>query len=154
MASNLKKMIFHLEAEAWHGSATESVWVDDVGQGRYVLENSPFYAFGVSYQDVVSAKEANGELIFDKVLSRGGHSTYRLIVPESREEFDHYWEPLQRLGCTYEEGLNRLLSVDVPPLADIYAAYNALEAGEQAGAWSFEEGHCGHVLDGEGPAVN
>jgi len=151
---NLKKVIFPLDAGAWHGSATESVWVDDVGKGRYVLENSPFYAFGVSYQDVVSAKEVDGELVFDEVISRGGHSTYRLMVSGGHEDFDCYWKSLQQMGCTYEEGLNRLISVDVPPLTDIYAAYNAFVAGEQAGVWSFEEGHCGHPIQGETPTLN
>jgi hypothetical protein len=51
-------------------------------------------------------------------------------------------------GCSYEEGV--VLSVDVPPSVDIYAVYDLLEAGEIAGVWAFEEGHCGHPLHTDG----
>lgn len=37
------------------------------------------------------------------------------------------------------------MSVDVPPPADMYAVYKALEEGESAGLWEFEEAHCGHL---------
>lgn len=154
MANELRKMTIELEAGSWHGSGSESVWVQPVGQNRYVLENSPFYAFGVSYQDVVRANEKNGQLFFGEIVARGGHSTYRIILLDSKELFEEYWQVLQQLGCTYEEGLNRLLSVDIPPLTDIHAAYKVLEAGEKAGVWSFEEGHCGHLLDVPGPLVS
>ena len=140
-------MIFPLEDSSWSGSATESLWVDPIGNGKYVIENTPFYFFGVSYQDVVLGQERNGELTFDSVLARGGHSTYRIIVVD-RGGFEQYWQPLADMGCTYEGGPNGLLAVDVPPRADIYAAYLAMDVGEKAGTWSYEEGHCGHPTDG------
>lgn len=55
-----------------------------------------------------------------------------------------YWLPLENAGCTYERATGRLLAIDVPPLTEIHLAYGLLEAGEQAGVWSFQEGHCGH----------
>jgi hypothetical protein len=53
---------------------------------------------------------------------------------------------LQALGCSYEEGPNGLLAVDVPPEANIFEVYSALEAGESRDVWTFEEGHCGHAV--------
>jgi hypothetical protein len=145
VVNELKKLTFHLEPGMWHGSAAETVWVEPVGDNHYRLENSPFYAFGISYQDVVSAKSEGGLLVFDSVVSRGGHSTYRVIRQDSAA-FEEFWLPLQELGCTYEEGPNNLIAVDVPPSADIYQAYALLSRGEEAGAWTFQEGHCGHAL--------
>jgi hypothetical protein len=149
-------MTIPLEPGAWHGSATESMWVEPLGEGRFVLENSPFYAFNISFQDVVLAAYVNGQLTFSGVHARGGHSTYRILLAgENVADFAEYWHPLQLMGCSYEEGPNKqLLSVDIPPTTDIYAAYAALEAGEHAGIWSVEEGHCGHPLAGGAPKAN
>jgi hypothetical protein len=143
----LVKVKFVLDPEEWHGSATETLWAAPVGQNQYRLENSPFYAFGVSYQDVVAAQRTDNELEFVSVVSRGGHSTYRILVQsKSRAEFEKLWKPIQETGCTYEGGSPPLLSIDVPSNADIHLVYRLLEAGEAAGAWSFEEGHCGHSV--------
>ncbi len=53
----LRKLFFRLEENAWHGSATESLWAEPVQAGRYRLRNSPFYAFGVSAEDVVFTQD-------------------------------------------------------------------------------------------------
>jgi hypothetical protein len=148
MGAKLVKVVFKLDAAEWHRSSTESLWAESVGGDRFRLRNVPFFAFGVSNQDVVFAEEMENTLFFKAVSLRGGHSTYRLrlLVTRSSERFEESWRPLKDLGCSYEEGA--VLAVDVPPAADIYAVYSALDAGEGAGVWDFEEGHCGHPLNG------
>ena len=146
-SAGLAKLTFVLDSGDWHGSATETLWARNVGPGLYQLDNSPFFALGVSYQDVVSAREEGGRLVFSHATARGGHSTYRVLLREpGRARLDELWSPLRDEGCTYEEGPGSLLSVDVPPGADIYRVYAILQAGEEAGAWTFEEGHCGHAV--------
>jgi uncharacterized protein DUF4265 len=54
-AQGLVKITFALEPEAWHGYRTETVWAEKLGRNRYRLRNTPFYAFGVSAEDVVFA---------------------------------------------------------------------------------------------------
>jgi len=54
------------------------------------------------------------------------------------------WKPLAALGCSYEQATKRLMSVDIPPTANIYQAYALLEKGEHNQMWDFEEAHCGH----------
>ena len=143
----LVKITFHLEPSAWHGSSTESLWADLVGPDQYRLRNVPFYAFDVSYDDVVETVEEAGQLVFAIVIRRGGHSTYRLLVNKPHSDrFESFWKPLAECGCTYEEGHRPLLAVDVPAEADIFEVYRRLEEGQLAEAWSFEEGHCGHQL--------
>jgi hypothetical protein len=143
---SLLKLFFRLEEGAWHGSATESLWAEPVAGGRYRLRNSPFYAFGVSAEDIVFAQEAEGLLFFTEVSLRGGHSTYRIMKSKGLrpEDFERYWGPLQQAGCSYEEGPGRLLAVDVPPQAGFQHVYSLLEKGEQEQVWHFEEGHRGH----------
>ncbi len=139
-----------LDPQDWHGYASETVWAQSLGEHKYCLRNTPFFAMGVSAEDVVVAGEEDGALMFESVASAGGHSSYRIILDEGTpaEVFETHWARLEALGCTYEgaELSVNLLAVDVPADTDIYAAYAALEEGEQAQAWYFEEGHCGHTL--------
>jgi len=145
--SDLVRVTFHLDPQEWHGSATERLWAEALGEGRYRLRNSPFYAFDVSAEDVVLAREEGGALEFSAVVARGGHSTYRLILTKGMDErFGAQWRPLAALGCSYEQGPGTLLSVDVSPTSDIYDVYEGLEDGARAEVWDFEEGHCGHAL--------
>lgn len=140
------KVVFPLDPGAWHGSLTESLWATPTGEGRYRLENTPFYALGVSYMDTVTAREDHGSWVFTGVATRGGHSTYRVIPRATLEIVTTHWAPLHAAGCTYEEGARGLRAVDVPPQSDVSEVYRLLEAGEAAGVWYFEEGHCGHPV--------
>lgn len=147
MGANLVRLAFPLQPDTWHGNATERLWAEPLGTDQYRIRNSPFYAFGVSNEDIVLGMEADGQLLFRSVVRRSGHSTYRLRVQLrdlTATSFVQAWTPLQILGCSYEEG--PILAVDVPPAADIYAVYDLLQDGEAAGVWDFEEGHCGHSL--------
>ncbi len=147
-ADELTKVFFNLEASDWHSHATESMWARSEGANRFRLENVPFYVYGVSYGDVVTTVTDEGLRFFEGVSERGGHSTYRIFLTDEASEsrFDKYWSTLGALGCTYERGTAYLIGVDVPPEADIYEAYEALEKGRTTKAWDFEEGHCGHAL--------
>ena len=147
MGHELVRILFELEAEAWHGVATERLWADRVAPGRYRLRNTPFFAFGVSCGDIVSGEENDGQLVFRSVTIKGGHSSYRirLAAENDPEAFQKYWAPIERLGCTFEQG--RVLAVDVPAETDIHRVYELLEAGESAGFWHFEEGDCGHAIE-------
>jgi hypothetical protein len=145
----LVKVRFELERSARHSYASETVWAEPVAGGRYRLRNSPFYAYGVSAEDVVFAKPVGKALFsFQSVSMRGGHSTYRALLKEGLDDdtFREFWRPLEKLGCTYEGANGELLAVDVPPHADIHAVFELLKKGESSGVWSFEEGHCGHPL--------
>jgi len=116
------------------------------GDGSYLLDNSPFYAFGISFEDLFSAVPQEGELVFSKVISRGGHSTYRIKLSVGRDHafFLKHWSGLEKLGCTYEgssASLGRLYSIDIPPGVDVFEVYRLLEQGEQNNIWNFEEAH-------------
>jgi hypothetical protein len=139
--------MFVLDPGAWHGTATERLWAEPLGGRRYRLRNTPFFAFGVSTEDIVFANEKDGQLVFAGVSIASGHSSYRLRlnVPRTDPAFAEAWAPLEALGCTYEEG--EVLAVDVPPRVNIHEAYRLLTDGESKGLWEFDEGHCGHPLD-------
>lgn len=147
--SALAKVHFELDPREWHGHSSESLWAHPLPKSRYRLCNTPFFAKGVSFEDVVLVKKIDGMNWFLKIDAESGHSTYRLILekPINSEGFAQFWTLLQKQGCSYESGdigMLLILAVDVPPKADINKVFNLLEAGEQAAIWDFEEGHCGH----------
>lgn len=144
------KIYFELEDD-WHSQKSETLWASHLGGNKYKIENVPFYVKGVSFGDIVNVSENNGELVFQSMATKSGHSTYRIILmPESTTElFQEYWRPMQVIGCTYEKASDNLYSIDVPFSTDIHRAYNLLEQGELSQVWDFEEGDCGHKINNE-----
>ena len=143
----LVKLFVELEPTDWHDYRTESLWAKPMGGDLYEIRNVPFYAMGLSYEDVVRAALVGGDLLFKAVERRSGHSSYRCLTMTdiADEQWLPYWKPLEDLGCTYERGTARLFAVDVPARVDVRRAYELLEAGEKAGVWGFQEAHCGHL---------
>lgn len=124
----------------------EMMHVREHADGVFTLENTPFYVYGLSFDDAISIEWTLEGPEFKAVLARRGHSTYRVRFQAgaSDEEFLLRWQQLAALGCTYESsniGESFLYAVDVPPCSPIEAVYQILESGEVEGVWQFEEGH-------------
>src|SRR5690242_3172942 len=102
MTNDLVKILFELNPDDWHKASSETLWAEPlVGSeepAAFRLENSPWHAYGVSYQDVVHAVERDGMYQFAGVIAHGGHSTYRLAVDQENELFWTWWQKLQDLG--------------------------------------------------------
>lgn len=137
-----------LPVHIWGGDVPETVWAARLMSGYLVLKNIPFYAYGISYDDVVRVEQNEHLAEAVEAVGRSGHSTYRFFVKEGNLEraLANYWKVIEDAGCTYERATRHLFSIDVPPKTDIHAVYQALEKGETAGVWEFEEGHCGHPV--------
>lgn len=147
LLGELERVVFELEANSWHGFATERLWAERVGPGVYRILNVPFFAKDVSHEDIVSARVEGSALVFAAIVTRGGHSTYRVLIENGphNPRFKLRWRALEELGCTYEFTA-RLVAVDVPPSTHVHDVYKLLAAGEADGDWEFEEGHCGHAV--------
>ncbi len=125
------------------------MWAEPIGEPasqNFRILNSPYFTRGINYLDIVEAHPTieGPALEFDRVIRRSGHSTYMIIVEKDGRRFDPYWKILQQKGCSYESasmGRRLLLSVDVPPSANIYDVYKVLEEGETKGVWMFQEGY-------------
>jgi Domain of unknown function (DUF4265) len=147
--ANYVKVVVELANSDWHSYATESLWATSTEmKDVFRIENIPFCAYGVSYQDLITIKFSSDMLLFKEVYQKCGHSTYRIFLSEncSWDKFEMAWKPLVALGCSYEQATERLISVDIPPATNIYQAYALLEKGERNQIWDFEEAHCGHSL--------
>jgi hypothetical protein len=151
------KVLFELDPEDWHGHGAETLWAELASSsdgGCFRPLNSPFFARGVSYEDVVEATFIEGSHLvfqFKDVAERSGHSTFMMLSERDEPRFESYWSFLQKAGCTYEDtdiglsiGRRRLRSVDVTPSADLQEVQDFLARGEHAKVWMFQEGYA-HV---------
>lgn len=95
-----------------HGDV-ETLWAEVLGDGRYCLANTPWYAYGISWQDVVEASpDEDGQLQFTRVVSKGGNRTVRI---RSSNAFARDWlEKLVALGVSFEGADRRLIGINVP----------------------------------------
>lgn len=127
------------------GIDSEGLWAERVSADTFRLQNSPFFAYDLSAQDVVRAEKVEGAWIFREVVERGGHSTYRVYLQDERElsdaEVQEAWKPIAALGALLENANDRFFAVDVPPGAKLEGIYDLLEQAEDSGLWEFEEAH-------------
>ncbi len=111
----------------------EFPWADHLGDNRYQLKNFPFYAYGVSYNDIVQAElkyDDDPYPYFTEVIEKSGHKTLRIILDESAKESDHSKKVLRHLAsmnCGYE-GTNGeyYFVINVQPHCDFDAVQDYL----------------------------
>jgi hypothetical protein len=109
------------------GSAeVETLWAFDLGNDQYKLDNSPFYAYSVSWQDVVYAPFDKDEErhTFQRVVSKSGNRTIRIVFEppvENGNESDRVLQGLVSLGCSYEGANKKYISVNIPPKVELEA---------------------------------
>jgi hypothetical protein len=145
---SLQKVVFLLDPLAPNqppGSA-ETVWALPVGDDRYRLKNSPWYAYGASFDDVVYAPVRDGRPTVEKMVEHGGHFTVRLRV-EDEGDIPDIRDRLEQLGCgaeSYREESRdwTLTAVDVPSEVAL----------QEVRAYLRDQGEAGR-LDYEGAAV-
>lgn len=135
------KVIFELEKDEddYPPADSEGLWARPLGGGLFQLDNVPFFAKGVACEDVVSATNVGGELLFQKVVRPSGHATLRIIVYEEGDVAD-VQALLEKHGCAVERShVPGLLSVDVPPTVSLDTLKPMLDEGETEERWGYEE---------------
>jgi hypothetical protein len=128
------KVLFRVEEE--DGSANvETLWAFDLGEDRYRLDNSPFFAYSVSVGDVVYAPVDPDEGLptYSQVLEKSGNRTVRVILDPplaSGNSSDDLMQELLGLGCTYEGVNPTYLCIVIPPDAEFATVCNRLTSHE------------------------
>jgi hypothetical protein len=102
----------------------ETLWATRLGGDKYRLDNSPFYAYGVSWKDVVLAPLSEEEQLptFQSIVAKSGNRTVRVIFDppiEDGNESDEILKGLASLGCDYEGANRKYVSVNIPPNASL-----------------------------------
>jgi len=106
------------------GTDVETLWAFRLGSDKYKLDNLPYYAYGVSWEDVVLAPFDEDEQFptFQKVVSKSGNRTVRIIfdIPYgSGNESEALVKRLVALGCDFEGANRRYIVINVPPTVDL-----------------------------------
>jgi len=113
------KILFRVPGD--DGSAeVETLWATALGNDEYKLDNSPFYAYSVSWEDIVYAPfDATEDFpTFVRVVRKSGHRTIRVIFNppvQDGNQSDLVLQGLVSLGCTYEGATRGYMSIDLPP---------------------------------------
>lgn len=112
------KVLFRILEEDG-SSSVETLWAIPLDNDLYKLDNSPFYAYGVSWQDTVYAPfdSQEGMPTFQSVVERSGNRTVRVILDPRASigsETSGVLKGLVQLGCSYEGANSRYFSVTVP----------------------------------------
>lgn len=129
----------------WPLMRTESVWAQEVGKGRFKIDNIPFFANEISYEDVVSARSnGSNDLWFSRVLQRSGNSTFRVIMnskdQRAKEDAASIFSILKSVGCEIEWAHEELVAINVPKSA-FNDAYAILSSAQEEGLWLLNQGH-------------
>ncbi|HEX9400763.1 MAG TPA: DUF4265 domain-containing protein [Anaeromyxobacter sp.] len=110
------------------------LWAEPLGSGRFRIESCPFFAYGVSRDDLVRAVEVAGEEgpRLEDVIEKGGHRTLRIALDPGVEIGDPriqgLLERLLELGCTHEALRPKLVALDVAPEVDVTIVAELLQA--------------------------
>ncbi len=117
------KVLFRVASD--DGSVdVETLWAFDLGEGKYKLDNSPFYAYSVSWQDIVYAPFDKDEECptFASVVSKSGNRTIRMKFEspiEPGNESDQVLQGLISSGCSYEGAKSMNVAINIPLEIDL-----------------------------------
>jgi hypothetical protein len=141
-ASRNERVAFRLtpDEEGFPPGDWEHLWADAVGANEYRLDNTPFFARGVSYRDVVRTVRDGDFNVFQEVVRAGGHSTIRVILTEA-ESAAGFVARLSEMGYPVESShIPGYVAVDVPSSSSRSDLVEYLDQGESEGLWEYEIG--------------
>ena len=128
------KVLFRVPNEDG-GADVETLWAYDLGSDKYKLDNLPYYAYGVSCDDVVLAPFDEDEQFptFKKVISKSGNRTIRIIFDLPMESGNRSGDLIARLvamGCDFEGANKKYIVVNIPPSVELNAVAEQLNLAE------------------------
>ncbi len=145
VAEGLVRIRVPLERPAGEaGPPDDWLWAEPLGSGRYRIESCPFFAYGVSREDVVQAVAATAQEApaLEDIVEKSGHRTLRLALDASLElgaaPVQGLLERLLQLGCTYELLRPKIVAIDLPAEADLSSVAELLLARAREGALVWE----------------
>lgn len=136
-----RRIFFTLEQddEGYPPVGEESVWASKRDDGRFTIDNIPFFATAATLGDVVEAEEDEGVLRYKTTVQHSGNSLIRVLChkhadPKSAQE------ELEGLGCQTELlSEYRLIAVNVPPEVRLGDVQKLLARHREEGEWGYEE---------------
>lgn len=117
------KVLFRVPNEDG-GADVETLWAYELGSDRYKIDNLPYYAYGVSCDDVVLAPFDEDEQFptFQKIISKSGNRTIRIVFDMPMESGNESGDLVARLvatGCDFEGANKKYIVINIPPSVDL-----------------------------------
>lgn len=125
-----------------HAGDVETLWAMPVDVNLYRLDNSPFFAYGVSWQDVIEATPGEDQFLeYVRCVRKSGNRTVRVIFQDYQtndQPAQDILRELRNLGCSYEGMQPRMISINVPARVDLDEVTEFLS--EQSGLqWEYAD---------------
>jgi hypothetical protein len=91
----------------------ETPWAERIGD-KFRLDNLPWYAYGISDDDLVEAVATDVEGIFEyvRVVEPSGNRLIRVIFDDGH--YQSMLDQLQAMGCHYEGFNKKFFAVSIP----------------------------------------
>ena len=117
------KVLFRVD-DGEGGADVETLWAYDLGSDEYKLDNMPYYAYGISCDDIVLAPFDEDEQFptFQRVVSKSGNRTIRIIFDtpfQSGNESEALASRLAAIGCDFEGANKKYLVINIPPSVEL-----------------------------------
>jgi Domain of unknown function (DUF4265) len=140
----LEKILIELPPDHWSGTGGERVWAKPLGNDRYEIRNTPWYAYDMNWGDIVVCDGLSpaGLPIVAKLISTSGHQTLRVwfdesVTPTGR---DAILDQLNQLGAWYENADDELYALDLEPGVDAVPILDYLAVAEERATLRWETG--------------
>jgi hypothetical protein len=140
--ANHTKVHFRLDQDedGYPPVAVESVWATPTEvEGRFVLDNVPFFARDATLGDEVITSTGEGGCWFERVVLRSGNSLVRVVFFDVIHQ-GRVAEELEAFGCS-TEGLeaHSLLAVSIPAQISLKTVQTYLRGEAAADHLDYEE---------------
>jgi hypothetical protein len=113
-ANHVKILVYTAAEDGYPPEEWESLWAIPMGDSLFKIDNIPFFAKGLSCDDVVSAAFEGDTYIFSEVVTPSDNSTVRVLVFDS-ESVAEIRAALSEIGCESEgSGIPGLFSMNIP----------------------------------------
>jgi len=120
----------------------ESLWAKSLGNNAFELRNTPFYAYGLNWGDIVEAieEDRDSKPLVRRVIRESGNRTLRLFFAETvdRDTQVQYLDQMTELGLSYERATASLVAIDIHPGSDYGAVCDHLWHLEQKEILQYE----------------
>ena len=130
----------------------ETLWAVALGNNLFRLDNSPFYTYGISWQDIVEAtEEAEDFYEFVRIVEKSGNRTVRIIFQNftgNDEQGKRILKDLENLGCSFEGINSKLISINIPSTVDFDSVVNYL-SGRNDLQWEYADPSYGDLFPEE-----
>ena len=98
------------------------MWATPMGGNRYRLENLPFFAYGMSFHDIVEAEPAqDGMLDFVRVVEKSGYRTIRVVTADLSPVPKELIVALNAMDVWYERADKSYIALNIQPEIDLDA---------------------------------